>query len=181
MQEFSQWTLETIRDDSSQMSWMEEKRFDWTPLISSFINCLLNGTTFIIITDKEREWFGKYLIEMINRPSKNRPLLPFYSFKSVFSSSMETLRTKDGLAILEDLLSLSFGNGYRYFYIGSGSHFKASLAKNKDNSLMWIMDEQLPNSFYLNSQDELLDIKLIQLARLLDKSIDSALFGKVKL
>jgi len=180
MQDFLKWTLEAIREDSSRMSWMEEKRFDWVPLISSSLSCLLDGTTFIIITDRQREWFGKYLVEMLNKPTKNRPLLPFFSFKSIFSSGMEQLN-KEGIETLDDLLSISFANGYRYFYIGSSNDSKASLAKSRDDSLMWIMDEHLPNSFYLNSNDELLDIKLIQLARLLDKSIDVALFGEVEL
>ena len=181
MQDFSNWTLETIRNDKSQLSWMEERRYDWTPLISSSLNTLLSGVTYIIITDKEREWFGKYIIEMLNRPSKNRPLLPFYSFKSIFNSGMQQLKTREGLLILQDLLSISFSKGYRYFYIGSSSNPKASLAKGKDDSLMWIMDEPLPNSFHLETNDDLLDIKLIQLARLFDKSIDSALLGEVKL
>ena len=181
MQKFSDWTLETIRNDGSRMSWMEERRYDWTPLIATSLNSLLNGVTFIIITDKEREWFGKYIIEMLNRPSKNRPLLPFYSFKSIFSTGMEQIKTREGLAILQNLLAISFDKGYRYFYIGSSINPKAALAKSKDDSLMWIMDETLPNSFYLNSNDDLLDIKLIQLARLLDKSIDSALLGDVLL
>jgi len=131
MQEFSDWRLETIRNDSSQMNWLEE-----------------------------REWFGKYIIEMLNRP-----LLPFYSFKLIFNTGMEQLKTHEGLAILQNLLTISFNKGYRYFYIGSSMNPKATLAK----------------SFYLNSSDDLLDIKLIQLARLLDKSINSALLGGVRL
>ena len=44
---------------------------------------------------------------------------------------------------------------------------------------MWIMDEHIQNSFYLLSSDENLDIKLIQLFKLLDKSIDAVLFAEV--
>ena len=180
MTDFLKWTLETIRADSSRMSWMEEKRFDWVPLTSSAISSLLEGTTFIITTDKEREWFGKYLVESFNRPNKNRPLLPFFSFKSIFSSGMERMN-KENIATIDDLLSISFANGYRYFYIGSSNDPKASLAKSRDDSLIWIMDEQLQNAFYMNSKDEYLDEKLIQLARLFDKSMDVALFGEVEL
>ena len=53
------------------------------------------------------------------------------------------------------------------------------IAKRKDDSFMWIMDEHLQNSFYLLSDDDSLDIKLIQLFRLLDKSIDAVLFAEV--
>ncbi|MBV5278304.1 MAG: hypothetical protein J0647_04610, partial [Campylobacteraceae bacterium] len=37
MQQFLKWTLEEIRKDSSTMSWMEEKRFEWVPLAASML------------------------------------------------------------------------------------------------------------------------------------------------
>ena len=44
---------------------------------------------------------------------------------------------------------------------------------------MWLFDEQAQNSFTLSSSDENLDIKLISLCKIFDKSIDAALFAKV--
>ena len=69
MQQLLKWTLETIRKDGSMMSWMEEKRFEWVPLVSSMLHNLLAGQTIIIITDFDREWFGEYALTKINEKS----------------------------------------------------------------------------------------------------------------
>lgn len=63
--------------------------------------------------------------------------------------------------------------------MGKGNDIRMQIAKRKDDSFMWVFDEHLQNSFYLSSYDDLLDIKLIQLFRLLDKSIDALLFAEV--
>ncbi|EFP1838280.1 hypothetical protein HPX21_001645, partial [Campylobacter jejuni] len=49
------------------------------------------------------------------------------------------------------------------------------------DSLLWLFDEQLQDSFYLNSKDKDLDIKLISLYQLFDVSLDAILFSKVQL
>ena len=83
------------------------------------------------------------------------------------------------MIVLEDMLSLSFPAGYTFFYIGKGNDPRAQIAKRKDDSFSWLLDERSQNSFYLDSKDENLDIKLIQLITLFDKSIDSILFSEV--
>ena len=178
MQQLLKWTLETIREDESMMSWMEESRFEWVPLVASALKNLVRGYTFIVLTDKEREWFGSYIINSINKPNKNRPLLPVMSFDAVFAQ-VDSIKSDEDMQLLEDMLSLSCSNGYSFFYIGKSDDKKAEIAKRKDNSFLWIMDEHFQNSFYLNSNDELLDIKLIQLMRLFDKSVDAVLFADV--
>lgn len=35
------------------MNWMEERRFDWVPLVASSIDRLINAQTFLLITDKK--------------------------------------------------------------------------------------------------------------------------------
>ena len=47
------------------------------------------------------------------------------------------------------------------------------------NNFSWILDEQMSNSFSLSSVDETLDIKLLQLLRIFDKSLSAALFGEI--
>ena len=79
------------------------------------------------------------------------------------------------------MLSLAFPNGYLFFYIGKSLDRYANLAKSDEDSYMWLFDEQAQNSFYLSSSDGALDIKLLSLFRLFDKSIDAALFAKVTL
>ncbi|EAI3451748.1 TPA: hypothetical protein R4976_001748, partial [Campylobacter jejuni] len=58
---------------------------------------------------------------------------------------------------------------------------KSLIAKSRDDSLLWLFDEQLQDSFYLNSKDKDLDIKLISLYQLFDVSLDAILFSKVQL
>ncbi len=180
MQELLKWTLKSIRKDGSLMSWMEEKRFEWVPLLSSVLKNILCGQTIIIITDSDREWFGEYLLNKVNESGKNRPMLPFISVKTFFPN-IDKLKTKEDIELLEDMLSQSFSNGYTFFYIGKSTDIKIQLAKRHNESFLWVLDEHLQNSFYLSSADNLLDIKLIQLYKLLDKSIDAVLFAEVDL
>ena len=178
MQAFLKWTLETIRKDGSWMSWMEEKRLEWTPLAASRLQNLINGHTFIVVTDDDRAWFGDYVISSINKTSSGRPLLPFVSLKSIYPN-LSHVKDKNDIELLEDMLSISFSNGYTIFYVGVGNDIKAQIAKRRDDSFMWLLDEQMQNSFYLNSSDELLDVKLIQLYKLMEKSIDAMLFAQI--
>ncbi|MCF6173330.1 MAG: HobA family DNA replication regulator [Campylobacteraceae bacterium] len=178
MQKFLKWTLDNIRKDGSSMSWMEEKRFEWVPLNISMLKNLLEGHTILVITDDDREWFCEYMLKDINKLSKNRPLLPFISLKSVYPS-LNSIKTKEDIELLEDLLSQIFSQGYTYFFIGKNNNIKMQIAKRRDDSFIWVMDEQLQNSFFLYSGDENLNIKLIQLYKLLDKSINALLFAEV--
>jgi hypothetical protein len=178
MTTFSSWTLEQIRKGGSSMSWMEEKRFEWVPLAASSINRLINAQTFLLITDNDREWFGEYILKRLNKASFDRPLLPILSLASIFPH-VDSIKDSEQMALLDDMLSLSFPNGYTYFYIGKGNHPRAKIAKSKDNALKWLFNERAQNSFYMNAEDENLDIKLIQLIALFDKSIDAILFSEV--
>jgi len=180
MQKFLKWTLDTIRKDGSMMSWMEEKRFEWVPLASSMLEKLLAGQTVIVITDDDRAWFGEYILKNINTNNNNRPLLPFVSIRTFFPN-IHQLKTKEDVELLEDMLSQSFLNGYSFFYVGKSNDIKMQLAKRSDDGFLWVLDEHMQNSFYLSSADEMLDIKLIQLYRLLDKSINAVLFAEVSL
>ncbi len=175
---FSSWTLEQIRKDGSAFSWMEEKRFEWVPLVASAINRLINAQTLLLITDDEREWFGEYVIHRLNAASFDRPLLPVLSLSSLFPH-LDSIKDSEQMTLLDDMLSLSFPNGFTYFYIGKGMHPRAKIAKSRDDSLKWLFNERAQNSFYMNSEDEKLDIKLIQLITLFDKSINAILFSEV--
>ena len=84
MQQLLKWTLETIREEESSFSWMEEYRYEWAPLAKSAVSQSIEGKTALIITDEAHEWFAKYILNNINDLKKNRPLLPFYSLSSCF-------------------------------------------------------------------------------------------------
>lgn len=176
--DFSTWTLEQIRAKGSSMSWMEERRFDWVPLVAVAIERLVNARTLLVVTDREREWFARYTLSKLNKFDTQRPLLPIISLGTVFPY-MDKISDSEQLGILEDMLCLAFPNDYMFFYIGKGSDPRAQIAKSKQDSLMWLFDETAQNSFTLNSKDEELDIKLIQLLTLFDKSIDAILFSEV--
>ena len=103
MQQFLKWTLEEIRKDGSTMSWMEEKRFEWVPLAASMLKNLLDGHTFIVITDDDRAWFCHYMLRAINNHHKNRPLLPFLSLQTLYPNLYQ-VRTKEDIELLENML-----------------------------------------------------------------------------
>lgn len=178
--EFDKWTLNAIRYDDSFMNWIEERRYEWLPLASLALQKIVNGSSIVIITDKEREWFGKYIIDSINKPIKNRPFIPTFVLKDMFSF-VDSIKKDEDIELLYDTLNLSFKDDYFFWYIGRGDSSRAMIAKRREDSFLWIMDEQMQNSFYLKSYDDLLDLKLFQLFRLFDKSLDAAIFGEVEL
>ena len=104
--------------------------------------------------------------------------MPFFSLRSLYPA-FDSIETNEQKQLLKDMLSLAFPNGYIFFYIGKSIDKRANLAKTDDNSYMWLFDEQAQNSFTLSSSDENLDIKLLNLYKLFDKSIDAVLFAKV--
>ncbi len=177
MNDFLALTLENIRNGGNSLTWMESRRLEWAPLMAARLRYLLEGHAFILMCDEARSWYEEYFLKNINaKPS--RPMLPFLPLSAICKNKIQT---QEDIALLNDLLELSFPNGYIYFYIGSSSDKRAQIAKSKDDSLLWLFDEQLQNSFYLNSKDKELDIKLISLFKLLDTSLDAILFSKVSL
>ena len=176
--DFSLWTLEQIRSKGSAMSWMEERRYDWVPVAASAIERLMSAQTLLLITDREREWFARYTLSKLNKFNTQRPLLPIMSLGTIFPY-LDKVNDSEQLELLEDMLSLAFPNDYLFFYVGKGNDPRSQIAKSKGNSLLWLFDETIQNSFSFRSDDEDLDIKLIQLLNLFDKSIDAILFSEV--
>lgn len=180
MQDLYKWSLSKIRKDPLMSAWMEDRRDEWTPLISSKIKLLLDGISFIVFCDDDREWLEKYFLFNINRSDNERPILPFFSLKAMFAN-LHNINTREGITLLDDMLSISFPNGYIFFYIGRGNTSLANIAKSSENSLMWLIDERTENAFYMDGSDENLDIKFIQLVKLFDSSVSAALFDEVTL
>lgn len=180
MQQLLKWTLETIREEESAFSWMEEHRFAWAPLVNSAVSQVLEGKTVLMVTDDSRKWFGKYVLGKINELEKNRPLLPCYQLGECFPG-LKTIRTIEEIQLLEDMLDISYPQGYFIWYIGKGDHPYTKLAYRNDDNFVWLMDEEAQNSFHLRSADPLLDIKLLQLYKLFDETLSAALFGDLDL
>jgi hypothetical protein len=179
MQEFTNWTVETIRQDKLLGAWMEERKFDWIPLISQTINNILDkNKSVLIITDHENEWFKQYILTHINNKKLSRPYFPFYSLES-FYPNVDGVKTENDIQLIHDLLDTSFPNGYFFWYIGKSQSKRATLAKISKHPFLWLMDEELSNSFYLDSNDEALDIRLLNMYRLFNKTLDAALCATV--
>ena len=137
---------------------MSEKKYS----ISSPLNLYPLSTAFVTIAPT----------------SSFSSFLPFFSLRSLYPA-FDSIETNEQKQLLKDMLSLAFPNGYIFFYIGKSIDKRANLAKTDENSYMWLFDEQAQNSFTLSSSDENLDIKLLNLYKLFDKSIDAVLFAKV--
>jgi hypothetical protein len=179
MQEFTNWTVKTIRDDKLIGSWLEERKFDWIPLIAKMINNIIHkNKTVLILTDENRIWFKRYILNKINSFKNARPLLPFYDFNSCVK--IPKINTQEEIDLIKDMLDISFPNGYIFWYIGRGQAKEANLAKISSNSLLWVFDEDIQNSFSLSSKDETLDFKLLQMYRLLNKTIEAVLFADIE-
>ena len=178
--EFSEWTLQTIREDGSSFSWMEEHRFNWIPQVSNALKRILEGYSVIIVTDREFKWFGDYIVERVNSISKNRPFIPIYSIDCIFPSAYR-LNEADELDSLYDMFDISFSNGYLFWYIGSGEHKHYEYIEQDKGSIIWRLNHEVEGLFSLNRADELIDIKLIQSYKLFDKALESALIGDIEL
>lgn len=177
MIDFSAWTLNKIRDEYSNMQWLEERRFEWMPLVKNIVQHITSGHTYIIFSDDDRCWLGDYLSQLINKtPNTSRPLLPFINGNKIYSRFVQDMKTNEDIELFEDMLSLSFPNGYAFFYIGKGFNHKATISKRNDNSLLWMIDESIQNSFEIEGDDEYIDTKLVQLSNLFEQSIEFLLF-----
>ncbi len=178
MQSFSSWTTQQIREGGFCVSWIEERLYEWITITARAINNIVNAHTYLVLTDSDREWLESYLINKINKKGFSRPPLPVISLKSIYPH-IDSLNSSDDIELLNDMLSILFPNGYSFFYVGDGTHKRAKIAKAKDDSLLWLFDERVQNSLYLSSNDRDIDIKLMQLVDLFDKSVDVILFNEV--
>jgi len=180
MQKLLQWTLETIREEESCFSWMEEYRYEWSPLVKSAVAQVVEGKTVLIVTDESQDWFGRYIVNRINDLSNHRPFLPFYLFSENFPQ-LKTIQSTEEIQLLEDMLDISYPNGYYIWYIGRGDHPLTKLAYRNQDNYLWVLDEEVQNSFALRSSDLLLDIKLLQLYKLYDATLSAVLFGDLEI
>ncbi|MFT7003760.1 MAG: hypothetical protein ACJAWW_001112 [Sulfurimonas sp.] len=178
MQDFAQWSLDVIREDGASLSWLEEQRFDWTNPLSLALEQILNGKTIILITDDKRKWFEQYILSSINSMNLDRPLMPIVSMDSLYQH-FGNISGGEMIEVVEDMISLSYKEDYFFWYIGKGDDKRADMAKRRDSSYFWIFDEEFHNGFTLKSYDPTIDIKLLQLYKLFDASLNATIFGEV--
>lgn len=175
--DYLSYLLEVIRSGGVCMSWLESKRLEFGALMMVKFKPLLEGKSLILLCDEERAWYERYFLQKINAKT-HRPFVPIFSLENFYSHK---IRTNEDIALLNDLLEVAFPNGFMFFYIGASADKKFQIAISRDDSLLWLFDEQLQNSFSLISQDKDLDEKLISLYKLFDQSLDAILFNQVRL
>lgn len=178
MQSFMKWMLEAIRAEGASFNWVEEHRFEWTASTMLSVSQIVEGKTIVLITDGQRKWFQYYITTAINQLSNDRPLVPLVSLDRLYPE-FDKMTSGDAMDMLTDMLDLSFSGDYFFWYIGKGNDPRSEIAKRQDNSCLWLMDEDFGHAMKLRSFDPYLDIKLMQLYRLFDLSLNAMLFGEV--
>ncbi len=179
MHVFDQWTLSAIRAEGASMSWFEEQRYEWIPQMSSVMDRVMQGYTLVVVSDHERRWFVRYIIDSLNKRIKDRPMIPIVALEALYPH-LDSLHDDTTMDMLIDMLELSYEGKYLFWYIGKGGdERRADIIKRSDGALMWIMDESYPNALSLRSYDSHIDIKLLQLYRLFDRTLAGVLFGEI--
>ncbi|MDD5053366.1 MAG: HobA family DNA replication regulator [Sulfuricurvum sp.] len=160
------------------MSWFEEQRFEWTPAIANALEQMMNGKSIVLITDHDRKWFAHYISASLNKRAQERPMIPIVCLDALYPH-YDHLSGGEAIDMLSDMLDLTFKGEYFFWYIGRGDERRADIAKRSSESLLWIMDERFQNALVLRSHDPLIDIKLLQLYRLFDKTLGAVLYGEI--
>ena len=176
--DFAQWSLDAIREEGGSLSWLEEQRFEWSKTTAFALEQILQGKTIILITDEKRKWLEHYILSSLNTPSQERPLIPIVSMDSL-CLYYKDISGGEMIDIIDDMISLSYKDDYFFWYIGKGNDRRSDIAKRRDNSYFWMFDEDFNDAFILKSYDKHLDIKLLQLYRLFNLSLNATMFGEV--
>jgi len=178
MSDFAQWSLDAIREEGGSLSWLEEQRFEWTKTTAYALEQILNGKTIILITDEKRKWLENYILTSLNGSKIERPLVPIISIDSIYTH-YNNVSGGEMIDAVDDMVSLSYKSDYFFWYIGKGDDKRCDIAKRKDDSYFWMFDEDFNNAFTMKSYDNILDIKLLQLYRLFNASLNATMFGEV--
>jgi hypothetical protein len=178
MKQLLEWTTDVIRSDEGVGEWLEERKLDWIPITAKLVKEIIKGVPVIIVTDKERSWFGDYFISKINSKQNNRPFVPFYKLDNIITNR-ETLNEEEN-GFLEDMLSISYSE-YIFFYIGKEENSMFEKIQKDKNSILWMVDSEAENGFYMNSLDKDFDCKLLNMFRLLNLTITASMFSEVEI
>ena len=159
--------------------WLEERRIEFVPLLSDFLNNILDAKSVLIVTDEKRKWYGEYLLNKFNNFNEFKPqFFPFYLLENLVPQISFAKHSED-FDMIEDMLNVSF-NDYIFWYIGQETPL-LKFARRKPDSFYWIMDNDVAKNFYLKSVDPFLDNKLIQLADVVNESLNAAVFSEVEI
>lgn len=176
--DFDQWSLDAIREEGATLAWLEEQRFDWTTTTAFALEQILSGKTIILITDAKRKWLEQYILSNINGIALERPPIAVMSIDTIYPH-YDSVSGGEMIDMVDDMIAQSFKGDYFFWYIGKGEDKRSDIAKRQDNSYFWIFDEDFNNAFTLHSYDTMLDIKLLQLYKLFNTSLNATMFGEV--
>jgi hypothetical protein len=176
--DFAQGSFDAIREAVASLSWLEELRFDWTTTTAYALEQILNGKTIILITDEKRKWLETYIMTSLNGVSLERPPIAIISIDSIYPH-YNNVSGGEMIDMVDDMIAQSYKNDYFFWYIGKGDNKRSDIAKRQDHSYFWIFDEDFNNAFKLRSYDTSLDIKLLQLYKLFNASLNASMFGEV--
>lgn len=170
---FVQWTINAIKEGGVAMGWFDERRYDWCQIAHRFTSTIINGYTILLCTDSERQWFGDYVLQNINTRN-GRPLIPISNLNEMLPKGIET-----DINLIEDMLEVAFGGRYVIWYIGYLNNRLAKLAIESNNSFIWSFEGDIKMAFNLKDNDNDNDIKLLQLFKILDKTIEAMMFNEI--
>ncbi|STQ86556.1 hypothetical protein LS73_003685 [Helicobacter muridarum] len=180
MGHINEWMLQTLRDNATTLNcplqWLEFQRLHWTPLVMQAVSFIVNGGTFLLCVDHEREWLQYYIMNTINNIDIQRPFVPIYALDS---SLIKLLHTNDNQAV-RDMLDMSYPR-YAFWYIGKCDNAIAQFALDIRDSFLWIFDEPLEHSFVLDSKDKHLDFKLLQAFRIFESALFAGICGEFEI
>ena len=175
--DLNRFIMDLIR--KKNYKWMEERRLDFVPLLAVFLNQVIDAKSVLIITDEKRKWYADYILTKINNFNEFKPqFFPFYVLENIVPQIKEA-KHPEQYDMIEDMLNVSF-NDYIFWYIGKETPM-LKFARKKPHSFYWIMDNDLSKNFYLKSTDLFLDNKLLNLADLVNESLNAAVFAEVEI
>ena len=175
-----EWTKEVVRNDKSLNNWFGDRIYEWVPLCDNAIKSIMNGVTYLVVTDRPRDWFNYYIVNNINKISNNRPFVPIYSLMSLVPNSHKTGKIEE-LDVVEDMLDITFRGEYRYWYIGTEDSNIYKLIKRREDSFVWMFDKEgSGDTFFLKSYTDDLDMQLTDLFRLFNKTLTASMFGEIE-
>ncbi|RDU73410.1 hypothetical protein CQA66_01745 [Helicobacter aurati] len=177
MGHIDEWMLYALRNNATALNcplqWLEIERLSWTPLVMRAVSFIVNGGTFLLCVDSQREWLQRYILNAINSTEIQRPFIPIYALDS---SLINLLHCNDNQAV-RDMLDMSYPR-YAFWYIGKCDNVVAQFALDIRDSFLWIFDEPLEHSFILNSTDKHLDFKLLQAFRIFEHALFAGICGE---
>jgi len=175
--DLNRFIIDLIR--KKKYSWLEERRLDLVPLLSIFLNEVLDGKSVLIITDEKRKWFAEHILEKINNFNELKPqLFPFFILENVVPQ-IKIANTETHFDMIEDMLNVAFED-YIFWYVGSETPL-LEFTRRKKNSLYFIFDNDNSYNFFLKSTDDFLDIKLLHLADIVKEALLKVVFSEVSL